>query len=216
MEIEVSFLASKYSLTETISKIEQTTANIIHVDVMDGVFVPNKTMEVNDLINSLKNTTKKLDVHLMVKDVISYINSIANLKPFNITIHLELAKIINLNDIINLIKSKNIQVGLAINPETDVQEILPYLTNIDQVLIMSVHPGQGGQEFIREVLAKIEYLNTLKNQYNFKINIDGGINATTIEYLKDLYLDYIVSGSFICCSDDYQKQIDILQNKTKE
>ncbi len=216
MEIEVSFLASKYSLTETINKVEQTTANIIHVDVMDGVFVPNKTMEVNDLINSLKNTTKKLDVHLMVKDVISYINSIANLKPFNITIHLELAKIINLNDIINLIKSKNIQVGLAINPETDVQEILPYLTNIDQVLIMSVHPGQGGQEFIREVLAKIEYLNTLKNQYNFKINIDGGINATTIEYLKNLYLDYVVSGSFICCSDDYQKQIDILQNKTKE
>ncbi|MBR1413606.1 MAG: ribulose-phosphate 3-epimerase [Bacilli bacterium] len=211
MEIEVSFLSSNYSSVETIDRINNTDVEFIHIDVMDGIFVNNKTMPTNELVNLLKNTNKKLDIHLMVEDVEKYVNELSILKPNNITFHIELESNVNLMKYINLIKKLDCNVGLAINPDTDINKINPYLPFINQVLIMSVYPGQGGQVFIPSVLEKVSYLNKVKDSYNIKINIDGGINDKTIKIVRDYNLDYVVSGSFICKSDNYQNQIDLLK-----
>ena len=209
MKIAVSFLKSKYNLIETIDKINNTDVEFIHVDIMDGDFVPNKSFTYEDVNNVLRTTNKKLDIHLMVTNPIDYIIKFKNLKPEYITIHSEIDK--NLDDLISLIKSYGIKVAIAINPKTSTKYIEKYLSIVDNVLIMSVEPGMGGQKFMNSVLYKIDVLDKLRkeNNYNYLISIDGGINDDTIKYVKNV--DYVVSGSYICMSDDYQKQINSLR-----
>lgn len=209
MKIAVSFLKSKYNLIETIDKINNTDVEFIHVDIMDGDFVPNKSFTYEDVNNVLKTINKKLDIHLMVANPLDYIIKFKNLKPEYITIHSEIDK--NINDLIYLIKSYGIKVGIAINPKTSTKCIEKYLSIIDNVLIMSVEPGMGGQKFMNSILYKIDVLDKLRkeNNYNYLISIDGGINDDTIKYVKNV--DYVVSGSYICMSDDYQKQINSLR-----
>ena len=206
MKVAISFLKSKYSLEETLNIIETTDAEYVHVDVMDGKFVPNST---EDFIYSLKNVNKTLDVHLMVENPIDYIIKYKELKPEYITIHSEINY--NIEDLIDLIKSYNIKVGVIIKPKTSVKSIEKILPYIDNVLIMSVEPGFGGQKFMDDVLFKIEVLNKLRkeNNYNYVISIDGGINDTNIDKVRDV--DFVISGSFICMSDNYQEQINKLR-----
>jgi len=206
MKVAISFLKSKYSLEDTLTRIDNTDADYIHVDVMDGKFVPNTT---EDFINHLKNTKKTLDVHLMVENPIDYILKYKDLKPEFITIHSEINY--NILDLIDLIKSYNIKAGISIKPNTKIEDIESILKYIDNVLIMSVEPGFGGQKFMDEVLFKIEELNKLRieNNYKYVISIDGGINDTNIEKVRNV--DFVISGSFICMSDNYQEQINKLR-----
>lgn len=206
MKVAISFLKSKYSLEDTLTKIDNTDAEYIHVDVMDGKFVPNTT---EDFISYLKSTKKLLDVHLMVENPIDYILRYKDLKPEFITIHSEINY--NIKDLIDLIKSYNIKAGISIKPNTKIDDIENILKYIDNVLIMSVEPGFGGQKFMDEVLFKIEELNKLRieNNYKYVISIDGGINDTNIDKVRDV--DFVISGSFICMSDNYQEQINKLR-----
>lgn len=210
MKISVSYLSSYYSKEKTIELIEESSADYIHVDLMDGGFVPRKNFTTNEVLKLLKNHNLPLDIHLMVFDPEVYINDLKTLNPEYITFHLEATK--NVIKTIELIKSNNIKVGLAIKPNTDILELMPYLSIIDLVLIMSVEPGSGGQQFIPESIKKLETLLSFRayNNYNFKIAMDGGINNETIHQVKDL--DIAVSGSYVCKSKDFNAQINSLRN----
>ena len=202
--ISVSFLKSKYNRLDTLKKIDKSKASFIHVDLMDGIYVANKNFTLEGIINELKDTFKPLDIHLMVNEPSLYISELAKLRPSIITFHLD--SIDKPMEIIDLISSYNIKVGIAIKPEEDVSIIDEYIKYIDYVLIMSVNPGLGGQKFILNTLDKVKYLE----DKSIMVGIDGGINSETINYLKKYKIDIIVSGSFVCMSDDYNKQIELL------
>lgn len=205
----MSFLKSKYNLKDTIDKINNTDAEYIHVDVMDGNFVPNISCIYNDVKDVLKNTNKMLDIHLMVDNPIKYILEYKNLSPKFITIHSEINN--NIDDLIDLIKSYGIGVGLSIKPKTSVEFIEKYLDKVDNVLIMSVEPGKGGQKFMDSVVYKIDILDKIRKnkKLNYKISIDGGINKDNIDKVRNV--DFVISGSYICMNDDYQSMIDSLR-----
>jgi len=205
--ISVSYLKSKFEKKETIKLINESNADFIHVDLMDGLYVENKNFTIDEVIKDLLDTTKSLDIHLMVNNPIIYIDELAKLKPSIITFHLDSTD--NPKEVIELIKDYNIKVGIAINPSDDINILDDYYELIDYVLIMSVHPGLGGQSFIPSVLDKVKYLE----DKNLLIGIDGGINDHSIKLLNGYKIDIIISGSFICMSDDYNKQIDLLNNK---
>lgn len=206
MKVAISFLKSKYNINDTIKEINNTNAEYIHVDVMDGNFVSNKT---DDFIDILNNSEKPLDVHLMVDNPINYIIQYKNLKPEFITIHSEINY--NIKDLIDLIHSYGIKAGISIKPNTSIESIEEYLNDVENVLIMSVEPGLGGQKFMDSILYKIEILTKLRKEkkYNYEISIDGGINDETINRVRDV--DFVISGSFICMSDNYQEQINKLR-----
>ena len=203
--ISVSYLKSKHNKLDTIKRIDESKADFIHVDLMDGLYVENKNFTIEEVIYDLKDTNKSLDIHLMVNNPIIYIDELAKLKPSIITFHLDSTD--NPKEVIELLQDYNIKVGIAINPDEDINILNDYYELIDYVLIMSVHPGLGGQSFIPSVLDKVNYLE----DKNLLIGIDGGINNKTRKCCDEA--DIIISGSFICMSDDYNKQIDILNNK---
>ncbi len=205
MKIAVSFLKSVLSKEETIKKIEQTSADFIHVDLSDGLFVKDNNFEV---IKLLKNHKKPLDIHLMTNEVEPYLKDLIPLKPTCISFHLEAP--CDIKKTIETIKKENIKVGLAINPETKIETLKDYLNEIDQVIIMSVTPGLGGQPFIENTIPKLKELNELKKNHHFNIMVDGGINDQTIHKVKD-YVDIIVSGYFICKEENYEEQINKLK-----
>ncbi len=212
MKVAVSFLSHKESLEETIKKIDETSADYIHCDMMDGIFVPDKTQTVADYKKLFKNINKKLDVHMMCCSPNKYVKEFAKMSNVEyLTLHYESHR--RPIDVINMIKHTPLKVGIAINPETKVSHIVPLLKSIDQVLVMSVKPGKGGQEFIEDILYKIETLKELReeNNYNYIISVDGGINDKTVKLVKEAGADMVVSGSYIVKSDDYEKQINSLR-----
>ena len=205
MKIAVSYLSSKKSKKETIQLIEDTTADYIHVDLMDGGFVPKKNFTIEEVEELLEKHTKPLDIHLMVFDPIIYVPSLAKLNPEFITFHLEATK--DIVKTIEAIKMQGIKAGITIRPDTDLYELMPYLSLVDLVLIMSVNPGEGGQEFMMSAVDRLQALMEIRkdNDLSFLIEIDGGINKDTIKFVKDV--DIAVSGSFICNSFNYQERI---------
>ena len=210
MKISVSYLSSKYSKEETIRLIEATDADYIHVDLMDGGFVPTKNFTISEVLSLLEKHIKPLDIHLMVFDPIIYISDLAKLKPKYITFHVEATK--DIVKTIEEIRKQGIGVGLSIKPNTDLYELMPYLSLVDLVLLMSVEPGAGGQEFISSSVERLKELLEYRRQNNlsFQIEMDGGINKDTIKQVADL--DIVVSGSFVCKSDHYQERINELKN----
>ena len=204
MKISVSILKEINNFKETIDKINGTSADYIHLDIMDGTFTKETSFNLDDFINI--KTNKKYDIHIMSTDLDKEIGKAIKLKPEFITFHYEATK--DIMKYINIIKDNNIRVGLAINPETSIDEVEKYYKYIDQLLVMSVTPGKGGQQFIPSVINKLNRLN--KNNNNFIISIDGGINEETINYVYD-YVDMAVSGSYITSSEDYEKKIKILK-----
>ena len=185
MKVAVSFLSLKDDLETTIKKINESSAEYFHVDMMDGIFVPNTTYTVADLKKIFKNVDKKLDVHLMCCSPNKYVREIAKLPNVEyLTIHYESHR--RPIDVINMIRHTPMKVGIAINPETKVSHIVPLLKSVDQVLVMSVHPGKGGQEFMEDILYKIETLRDIReeNNYHYIISVDGGINDKTSKLAK--------------------------------
>lgn len=205
MKVAVSILSSNYSEEDTILKVNETDAEFLHVDVMDGHFVSERTPKYN----SLHLSTKPLNVHLMVSRVFDYISQFSVMNTESITIHRELED--DLKELLEYIKSRGIKCGLAINPETPITALNDYFELLDEVLIMTVHPGRGGQKLIEDVIPKIDELKRIKeeNKYNFQIFVDGGINDTTIDKVKNA--DVVISGSYVCKSENYQEQIDKLR-----
>lgn len=177
-------------------------ADYMHYDVMDGIFTENKTPSLTDF-----EVSSPKDIHLMVTDVKKYVDIYSELKPLFMTFHLEIG---NTMEFINYIKSKAVKVGVAINPETSVSAIVPYLEYIDLVLVMSVKPGAGGQTFI-DVTDKINELSNYRMEHDldYLIEVDGGINENTIDRVSKV--DIAVAGSYITDSDNYEKQIDKLR-----
>lgn len=208
MKIAASFLSIKEELNEKIKKLDTTTIDYFHVDVMDGEFVLDDTLGTEIMIDALKDTTKPKDVHLMVKDIIKYIDKYIVLNPEYITVHMEATD--DINSVIEYIRTKNIKVGLSIKPNTEISLLNDYLSKIDLVLIMSVEPGLGGQPFIENSVKRINELVRLRdeNNYNYLIEVDGGINGANI---KRCNVDIAVVGSYITKEPDYQKQIDTLK-----
>ena len=211
MKISASFLSIKNDLKTNIKKLDQTNIDYLHLDIMDGKFVDNKTWKFIELKNILKSTNSLKDVHLMVNNVKKYIKKYKKLKPEYITFHLEATK--TPLKIINIIKKNGIKVGISIKPNTNIEELRPYLSLVDLILVMSVEPGRGGQEFITASIDKIKYLDEkrLKNNYKYVIEVDGGINDTNYHLLKSCNVDIVVVGSYITNSNNYQEQIDKLK-----
>ena len=206
IKISPSILASNNRI-ESIQKLNNTSAEYIHIDAMDGKFVPNTQMLIDEIIELEKYTKKAFDIHLMVEDPITYIKHLKNKNIEYITIHLEIEK--NINQIIDEIKKLNYKVGLSIKPNTKVNELIPYLNKIDLVLIMSVEPGFGGQQFIESTLDKAKEIKEINK--NITIEMDGGIKNTNINKLKN-YVDIAVVGSYITNSTDYNEAINNLKN----
>lgn len=207
MLISTSFLSSK-NIPKDLLELNETTTDYIHVDVMDGKFVKNKTMPFSEMSKIYKYTSKRLDVHLMCMDAEKYIKDYAKLNAEFITIHVESMKV---KENLELIHSYSIKSGLAINPDTPVKEIIPYLPLTDLILIMSVEPGRGGQEFIKESEDKIKEVREILKEYKMDklISCDGGINKETRKYVSKC--DMIVSGSYITNSNDFEASIESLR-----
>lgn len=209
MKISASFLSIKEDLKNNIKKLDNSNIDYLHLDIMDNIFVPNITWKIEEINELLENTNKPKDVHLMVKDVIKYIDDYSKLNPEFITFHLEAVD--NVLEVINYIKSKNIKVGISIKPNSTVENLKEYLPLIDLVLIMSVEPGFGGQTFIESSLDKIEELYNIRenNNYNYLIEVDGGINSDNIKRLNKC--DIAVVGSYITNHSDYNEVINNLK-----
>ena len=177
MLISTSFLSSMNPARD-LKLLNETDTDYIHVDVMDGIFVPGRTMPFKEMRKIYKYTSKRLDVHLMVEDASKLITKYANLNAEYITIHVESE---NVEQNLKLIKKYAIKAGIAINPETKVKELVPYLPLVDLILVMSVEPGKGGQAFLPKTKNKIKEISKLIQEHKSKaiISVDGGINDET-------------------------------------
>ena len=198
IQISPSILSADFSqLGMEIKRLEDGGADLIHVDVMDGHFVPNLTIGPPVIKNLRKYTNLPFDVHLMISPVHEYIENYAEAGADIITIHPEATE--NLRDSINLIKKFGKRAGVSLNPKTEIETLIEEIENIDLVLVMSVNPGFGGQKFMPEVLDKIKKLKKIKDQNNYKFNIevDGGINFSNSKIVLEAGADILVSGTTV-------------------
>ena len=215
IKISPSILSADFSrLGNEIQNLEKAKADLIHIDVMDGHFVPNITIGPEVISKLRKYTTLPFDVHLMIAPVNNFIKNFAEAGADIITIHPEATE--NLPDTIKKIKSYNKKVGVSLNPETSVNKVISVLNQIDLVLIMSVNPGFGGQKFMEQVLEKVKILRKEINlkKYKVEIEIDGGINFETAKMAKDAGVDILVSGTTIFKENDgdLKKNIQLLKS----
>lgn len=212
MIISPSILSTDLSrIKETMELINDSNAMWIHLDVMDGVFVPNTTFDHNLVKEVSTMTSKTLDVHLMVVNPEEKVLPYLELNAEYITYHFE-ATTKHLY-LIDLIHKHNKKVGISIKPNTNVEELIPYLPLIDLVLVMSVEPGFGGQSFMPSATSKIDTLVDLrtKNNYHYLIEVDGGINNQTITHV--LKADVVVSGSYLFKQSSFSEAVDGLLAK---
>jgi len=210
MIVAPSILSADFgNLKDSIKKVEET--KWLHVDVMDGHFVPNISIGPLVVKGLRQYTSQILDTHLMISDPLKYAKEFVAAGSDRITFHIETVK--NPLELINVLRDLNVKVGISIKPQTKVAEIIDLLPLIDQVLVMSVEPGFGGQKFIDSALDKIKLLSDLRKIHNpdLVIVVDGGINETTGKLCKDMGADVLVAGSYVFNSDDPKKRIASLK-----
>jgi len=215
IQISPSILSADFSqLGKEIKRLEEGGADMIHVDVMDGHFVPNLTIGPPVIKSLKKHSSILFDVHLMISPVHKYIEAYANAGADIITIHPEATDNMDLS--ITKIQELNKKVGVSLNPETKVDVLIDHLNKIDLVLIMSVNPGFGGQKFMPEVLSKIKQLKKIQTEknLNFDIEIDGGINFENSKQAVEAGANILVSGTTIFKSNngDIKKNIELLKS----
>ena len=207
MKLSVSYLnVKKRDVPQVISMLDATNVDFIHVDVMDGKYVSNKANLFSFVEPIGKYTRKRLDVHFMVNKPLKMIDDYALLDVYCMTFHTDIKN--DLDEVIEKTKKYGIKVGLAINPDQDIEVVIPYLDKIDLILVMSVKPGLPGQKFIPEVIPKIKKIRKMikDEKRDILLSVDGGVNLDNKKELKDV--DILVSGSFITNSPDYIKLID--------
>lgn len=209
MKISASFLDIKEPKNKELTKLDGLDIDYIHLDVMDGIFVENRTYTYQEFYDITRFTRKPKDIHMMVSDVKKYIDDFRKFNPEFITFHYEASS--HVMGVIDYIHSLGLKVGMAIKPQTNISEIVNYLKYLDLVLVMSVEPGRGGQSFIENSVKKIEDLYSLResNKYHYLIEVDGGINDETIK--KCNKADICVVGSFIT-KNDYEEAIRKLRD----
>ncbi|MBO5711518.1 MAG: ribulose-phosphate 3-epimerase [Acholeplasmatales bacterium] len=211
MKVSLSILTVDYANVEKSLAPLLNDLDYIHLDVMDGVFVPNISFGYSFIKSLRKITNLPFDTHLMIQNPISYIKNFAEAGSQYITFHYEASS--DVMETINLIKSYNVKAGISIKPNTTVEEIEHLLPYLDMVLIMSVEPGFGGQKFMPSSIDKVKRLSQLKNEkgYNYLINIDGGINGETAKLVSD-YCDLVVSGSYVVNAEEPLENLNVLKN----
>ncbi len=213
IKIAPSMLSADFSkMGEDLQRIDRAGAEFIHLDVMDGVFVPNITFGIKMVKDLRKVTTKILDCHLMIVNPEKYVESFAKAGADYITVHYEACKE-NLANVLKQIRACGVKCGLVINPDTPVECVKDCISLCDMVLVMSVFPGFGGQKFIAEVLDKCKAIRRIidENGYNCLIQIDGGINKDTSKLAIDAGCDVLVAGSAVFGAEDVKQAIDGLR-----
>lgn len=216
-KIAPSILSADFSkLGDEIKDVEKGGADYIHVDVMDGHFVPNITIGPL-IVEAIKPiTTLPLDVHLMIENPDNYIQAFAGAGASIITVHQETC--VHLHRTLQLIKDAGVKAGVVINPATPVEMIKDILPEVDLVLIMSVNPGFGGQSFIQHAVQKIEQVKNYREQLNlsFEIEVDGGVNVDTAKSCTDAGADVLVAGSAIFNKNNRKNAIQAILSATKD
>ncbi|WP_165329290.1 ribulose-phosphate 3-epimerase [Streptococcus tangpeifui] len=212
-KIAPSILASDYAnFAQELNRIDQTSADYVHIDIMDGQFVPNISFGA-DVVSSLRKHSKLVfDCHLMVVEPERYVDAFAQAGADIMTIHVEATN--HIHGALQKIKQAGLKAGVVINPGTPVSALKPVLSLVDQVLIMTVNPGFGGQAFIPEMLDKVKTVATWRKEtgYNFDIEVDGGVDDKTIKACKDAGANVFVAGSYLFKADDLASQVQTLRD----
>lgn len=212
MKIAPSILSSDFSrLGEEIQMLNESSADLVHIDVMDGMFVPNITIGPCVIKSLRKYSSLPFDVHLMIQEPHRYIKDFANAGADIITIHVEAES--NIHETLKLIKSFGIKTGLSVKPNTSIETVFPYLEILDMVLVMTVEPGFGGQTFMSDMMHKVTICKTIcqKQNLNVEIEIDGGINEDTIVISKQYDVDICVAGTAVFKAKDPKLAIENLK-----
>ena len=211
-ELTASMMCANYgNLAQEVKALEEGGIDSFHIDIMDGRYVPNFAMSLNDMRYIAGAATKPLDVHLMIEEPFNQIDRYIKSGSDYLCFHIEATK--NPQMIIDKIKEASLKVGIAIKPKTPLDVILPYLPFLDLVLVMSVEPGFGGQKFMAEVLYKTEELAKIRKKYAYQylIEMDGGINNENFQLIKKAGCDIIVVGSYLFQQDNLYTTIKELE-----
>ena len=209
MKVVVSYINSIYDKRKTIELINDcSNVDGIHVDLMDGLYVENSNFAIEELPGLFSKITKPLDIHLMTEIPSKYFATLFSIHPDCIYIHPETEK--EPIAVLESLESHNIEPGIVINPNQDIADFLPYFSKAKRVLLMSVMPGKGGQQFLENTVKRLQILKEYQSQYKFAIYVDGGINDETVKKVLDA--TGVVAGSFVCLNQDFATQVQKLKN----